>query len=91
MSITQDADDLARIIALEHAFGAISLMWACQFAHAEQTKPSEAVRQLRTSVVGALYDDKQYTPGIRNAINHHLERLLGNVAGMADHADQGFQ
>ena len=89
MSANWSADDLARLIALEHAFGALALISAGNFAQLANVKPSEAVKQFRTAIEGSIHDGSVPTE-IRDLMRQHLKRLFDNVADMAKHADHGF-
>jgi hypothetical protein len=78
------------MLALEHAFGTMTFMWACQFAEQQGTKPSQAVAQLRDAVVSSALDSKDHAGPIGGLINAHLERMFKHVGKMAEHADNGF-
>lgn len=78
------------MLALEHAFGTITLMWACQFAEQQGAKPSQAVAQLRAAVLGSVLDSKDHDGPIGNLISAHLQRMFQHVGIMAEHADKGF-
>lgn len=90
MSSNWDDDDLARLIALESAFGTLALMWAGIFAHHANSKPSTAVKQLREAMLGSFADTKEYSGDIGQRVKHHQVRLLGHVERMAQHADEGY-
>jgi hypothetical protein len=90
MSQEWDTSDLARMLALEHAFGALSLMWSCQFAQTAGIKPSEAAAQYRSAILSSLYDAKDYPPSVHALIKQHLEHMLDNLTKMAAHADGDF-
>jgi len=90
LSSDWDQGDLARMLALEHAFGAIALMWAGQFAEQHGGKPSQAVMQLRDAILGAALDSKDHNGPLGALINAHLQRMFEHVSNMARHADKGF-
>ena len=91
MSADWDSDDLTRLIALESAFGTLTIMWAGMFAHHANSKPSVAVKQLREAMLGSFADTKEYTGDIGQRIKYHQTRLLDHVERMAQHADEGYQ
>jgi hypothetical protein len=74
-----DKDDLARLVALEHAFYTIALIAAANFAHNAGCKPGEAVAYFRSSVDGFLHD----TAVSKEAVREHLKRLFDNLTEMA--------
>jgi hypothetical protein len=90
LSSSWDEDDLARMLALEHAFSTITLMWACQFADQQRTKPSKAVAQLREAVLSSVLDSKDHNGPIGALINGHLHRMFEHVRKIAEHADRGY-
>lgn len=90
MSTVHDADDLARLIALEHAFGALTLMWCCQFANQQGSLPSDAASQFRTATLGAVFDSKEHAGELGALVAAHLHRLFSDLEKMTAHADQGF-
>lgn len=89
MSANWSLDDLARLIALEHAFGALALISAGNFAQLANVKPSEAVKQFRTAIEGSVHDG-DIPPDVRDLMRQHLKRIFDNVSDMARHADLGF-
>ncbi len=91
MSSDWDSEDLARLIALESAFGTLALMWAGIFAHHANSKPSAAVKQLRSAMLGSFSDTKEYSDDIEQRVKAHQTRLLDHVERMALHADEGYQ
>ena len=91
MSANWDESYLARMLALEHAFGAISLMWAGMYASNAGCKPSEAVKLFKDSVLSSLYDGKDRSADIISLEKAHLENLLGNLEKMAALADKGYE
>jgi len=90
MSDAFGTDDLARLIALEHAFSVLALISANNFAYLAEIKPSEAVAQFRTAVEGTLYDSAEIPKDVQVLMRAHLKRMFDQVAGMAKHADLGF-
>lgn len=76
------------MLALEHAFSTIAFMWSCQFAMQQGAKPSQAVTQLRSAALGAVFDSKDHDKTTREQITTHLERMFQHVAKMAEHADK---
>lgn len=89
MSANWNADDLARLMALEHAFGALTLISASNFAQLANVKPSEAVNQFRTAIESSVLDG-DLPPDVRALMRQHLKRIFDNVSDMAKHADHGF-
>ena len=91
MSSDWGGDDLARLIALESALGTLALMWAGILAHHADSKPSEAVKQLRAAMLGSFFDTKEYSGDVRERIISHQARLLDHVERMARQADEGYK
>lgn len=89
MSKDFDRDDLARLIALEHAFSALALISASNFARLEEIKPSEAVARFRAAIEGATYDSATIPKDVRILMRAHLKRMFDQVAEMAKNADRG--
>lgn len=89
MSADWDHDDLARLLALEHAFCALALISASNFAYLAETTPSAAVKQFRDAIEGSVYDTGQASQETKAAMKHHLKRMFDHIAEMAKHADQG--
>lgn len=83
MSAHYDADDLARLLALEHAFNALALISACNFAHVAKTTPSEAVAHFREAIEGSLYDVADTPEAVRHLMKQHLKRMFDHVSMMA--------
>jgi hypothetical protein len=90
MSSDFDKDDLARLLALEHAFYATALVSAANFARLESLKvdrapltTAEAVQQFREAVESSMFDKKDYCPEIRSLMARHLKRMFDHVASMA--------
>jgi hypothetical protein len=75
-----DKDDLARLVALEHAFYTIALIAAANFAHNAGCKPGEAVAYFRSSADGLLHGD---TVASKEAVREHLKRLFDNLTEIA--------
>lgn len=86
-----DRDDLARLLALEHAFCALTLISASNFAYLAETTPSAAVKQFREAIEGSVYDTGQASKETKAAMKHHLKRMFDHIAEMAKHAGQGTQ
>lgn len=89
-----DEDDLARLLALEHAFYATALVSAANFALLENLKvrrapltTAEAVQQFRDAVKSSMFDRKDYSPEIRTLMARHLKRMFDHVASMATAVD----
>ena len=91
MSADFDRDDLARLIALEHAFYGLTLISAGNFAHLAGILPSEAVKQFRSAIEGAVFDAGDMPKETKDLIRTHLKRMFDHVAGMAVHADEGYK
>lgn len=83
MSDDWNHDDLARLLALEHAFYSLALISASNFAYLANTTPDAAVKQFRSAVEGSMLDTKQYPPGTQQAMREHLKRMFDHVASMA--------
>jgi len=88
MSADWDADDLARLTALEHAFSALALISASNFAFLANITPSEAVARFRDAIEGAVADAPGRTVD-PVAVRAHLKRMFDHLAVMARHADLG--
>ena len=91
MSADFDANDLARLLALEHAFGAIVLVSATNHSFLAEQKPSDSVKQFRSAVIGSTYDDASYPKEFNKLIQSHLERMFDHIESMAQHADLGVE
>jgi len=89
MSSDFDIDDFARLLALEHAFSALTLISAGNFAYLADIKPSEAISQFRSSIESSIYDSADTPKDVRNLMRMHLKRMFDHVADMAEHADNG--
>ncbi|UCI30946.1 hypothetical protein [Mesorhizobium sp. B4-1-4] len=89
MSADWDHDDLARLLGLEHAFCALALISASNFAYLAETTPSAAVKQFREAIEGSVYDTGQASKETKAAMKRHLKRMFDHIAGMAKHADLG--
>jgi hypothetical protein len=89
MSSEFDLDDFARLLALEHAFGALALICASNFAYLAKVKPSEAVRQFRSAIESSIHDTADTPADVRELMRKHLKRLFDHVAHMAEHTDKG--
>ncbi len=89
MSSNFDLDDLARLLALEHAFSALALISAGNFAYLAKVKPSEAVRQFRTAIESSIYDSADTPADVRELMRKHLKRMFDHIVQMAEHADKG--
>ena len=89
MSKDFNGDDMARLLALEHAFSALALISAGNFAHLAGVTPSEAVQQFRTAIEGAVYDVGDRPIELQVAMRIHLKRMFDHLASMAKHADLG--
>ena len=90
MSTEFDRDDLARLLALEHAFYATALVSAANFAKLQNAKAgreemstAQAVQMFRDSVESSLFDRKDYPPDVRSLMSRHLKRMFDHVANMA--------
>jgi hypothetical protein len=89
MSSDFDLDDFARLLALEHAFGALTLISAGNFAYLAEVKPSEAIRQFRSAIESSIYDSADTPADVRVLMRKHLKRMFDHIAQMAEHADKG--
>lgn len=83
MADTWGSDDLARLMALEHAFGALALIGAANFAHNAGVTPLEAVGQIRQAIESAPYDAADTPDAVRALMRAHLKRLFDHVETMA--------
>jgi hypothetical protein len=91
VSVDFDKDDLARLLALEHAFSTIALISANNFAYLAKIKTSEAVAQFRLATESSIYDAADTPKDVRDLMRSHLKRLFDHVARMAEHADKGSE
>lgn len=91
MSDSFQADDLARLVALEHAFNALALISASNYAFLANTTPSAAVAQFRTAIESSVYDTGDMSKELQALAHAHLKRMFDHVAQMAKHADQGVR
>jgi hypothetical protein len=91
MSVHFDEDGLARLLALEHAFGALALISAGNFAHLAGIKPSDAITQFRSAIEGSIYDVATHPESVRDAMRIHLKRMFDHISTMAKHADKGYE
>lgn len=91
MSDSFDADDLARLIALEHAFNSLALISASNFAFLAKITPSAAVAQFREAVESSVYDSGDMPKEVQTLVREQLKRMFDHVAHMAKHADQGVR
>ena len=89
MSSDFDRNDLARLLALEHAFCSLALISASNFAYWAEMKPSEAVQKFRESIESSIFDSADAPADVRDLMRVYLGRLFDHVAGMAKQADQG--
>ena len=89
MGADWDADDMARLLALEHAFCALALISASNYAYLAETSPSAAVRQFREAIEGSVHDSGQTSATTKAAMRQHLKRMFDHIASMATHADPG--
>jgi hypothetical protein len=88
MSADFDKDDLARLIALEHAFYANMLVNCSVFSHQQGQTITEVVQLFRDSVEGSLLDTRDTPREIRELSSAHLKRMFDHVALMARHAER---
>jgi hypothetical protein len=91
MSNDFNQNDLARLLALEHAFCSLALMSASNFAFLAATKPSDAVNQFRSAIEGSMLDTKEYPKDVNTLMQAHLKRIFDHIAQMAVHADLGWK
>ena len=84
MSDEWNHDDLARLLALEHAFYSLALISASNYAYLAETTPSAAVKQFRSAIEGSTFDTKQYPPETQRLMREHLKRMFDHVADMAN-------
>ncbi len=82
MSSDWDQDDLARLLALEHAFAALALISAGNFARLDGVRISEAVAQFRDAIVGSIHDTT-LPDGLKEPMHRHLTRLFDHVSAQA--------
>ena len=90
MSADFDTDDFSRLLALEHAFSALALISACNFAELANIMPSEAVKQFRITIESSIYDSKERPKEVTELMRMHLKRMFDHIESMAKHADQGY-
>lgn len=84
------ADDLARLLALEHALCAMTLISAGNYAYLADVPPSQAVRQFRDAIESSMFDSGSYPEGLRDAMHRHTKRIFEHIEQMAKHADKGI-
>ncbi|MER8427642.1 hypothetical protein [Mesorhizobium sp. M1403] len=89
MDADWDHDDMARLLALEHAFCALALISASNYAYLAESTPSAAVKQFRAAIEGSVYDSGQASKETQGLMKQHLKRMFDHIAHMAIHADQG--
>ena len=89
MSDTWDADDFARLLALEHAFNTLALISAGNYAYLSNTSIASAVQQFRSATEGAILDQREVPKGTALAMRKHLARMFDHVSTMANNADLG--
>ncbi|WP_089174992.1 hypothetical protein [Bosea sp. AS-1] len=89
MSADFDFDDMARLLALEHAFLSIALISAGNFSGLNNVSTSEAVQMFRDAIEGSVYDAGARPKELQVAMSAHLKRMFDHIATMAKHADQG--
>ena len=89
MSSDWNQDDLARLLALEHAFCSIALISASNFSYLANTTPSEAVKQFRSAIEGSMFDVGDIPKETNVLMRKHLKRIFDHIASMAIHADEG--
>ena len=89
MTSNYDADDLARLFAIEHIVSSMALMWSVNFAQMNGGTPSDSVKLLRDALEGSLHDDANYSKEVRDLVRTHIARLFNHIASMAVHADKG--
>jgi len=82
-----NSDDLARLIALENMFGALSFMWSAQFASTNEMTSVEAVNLFRDAVLSSSYDMGDRDPAARKLIVEHIQRNFDHILSMARLAD----
>jgi hypothetical protein len=87
MSAEWDADDLARLLALEHAFGVIGLMCASNMAKNMGVSVNELVQELSKVTRSTLYDGKDISVSTRAAMAKHLDKLFAHIGSMAKLSD----
>jgi hypothetical protein len=83
MSANWDSDDLARLLAIEHAFYAMALIGACNFAHGAKTTPVEAIKHFRSAIEGSIYDSADTSEEVRKLMRTHLKRMFDHVETMS--------
>ncbi|WP_300530152.1 hypothetical protein [Maricaulis sp.] len=88
MSSDWDADDFARLMALEHAWYAVTLVSAGNYAGMNGIKIKDAVQQLRDAVESSLYDHDDLPGNTRQLMRGHLKRMFDEVEQMAGQADR---
>ena len=84
MSADWDADDLARLLALEHAFCAVTLLSASNYANLSRSTPSEVISQFRSAIEGSVYDTGQLSTDTKLLMKQHLKRIFDHIAKMAE-------
>jgi hypothetical protein len=88
MSSDFDADDFARLLALEHLYCSLALMNVANFVAMNDMKPSEAAKLFRHAIEGAVHDGR-VPPAAKASMRKHPGRILDGVQNMAKHTDLG--
>lgn len=88
MSADWNSDDFARLLALEHAFSALAVISASNFAYNEKVTSSEAVAMFRHAIASSVEDTTQFGPA-KSLVSGHLKRMFDHVAVMAKMSDEG--
>jgi hypothetical protein len=87
MSADFNKDDLARLLALEHAFSALALISAGNFAGLHGVKTVAAVAKFRSAIESSVYDSGDVPKDVRDLMRKHLKRMFDHVEKMAPQAD----
>ncbi len=82
MSASWNVDDLARMLALEHAFDSLAFISAANYARLEEITPVEAVTLFRTAIEGSVLDGGM-DADLRKRMRRHLKTRFDNVMAMA--------
>lgn len=88
MSAEWGASDLARLLALEHAFSALAVISAGNFAHNHNMMTREAVKVFRQAIESSVQDTAQLGVA-KPLVVGHLKSMFDHVALMAEMTDQG--
>jgi hypothetical protein len=80
--------DLARLLALEHAFGVLALVSAGNFSFLAKCTAEDAIKQFREAIEGSMLDTRDIPAEVNLLMRKHLKQLLDHVQLMARNSDE---